>query len=153
MLRTVAAVLAALALTVVCSCASSGGSGPERAGGGLAAAEQLAASPWVLMTIDGAGIPKVARRPSLTVTLAGAVGGFGGVNRIAGRTDPEGLKGGRLTLGNLVSTKMAGPPELMELETNYLAALGRVTSYRVTAGDGLTLSDGAGRAVLTFVRE
>lgn len=147
-MRTTALLLLAISLALLPACATS----PRPGDHSKAATETLAASPWTLRTIDGRAIPETERPPTLTITLAGAVGGHAGVNRFAGRTDPDALKAGRVTFSSLITTKMAGPPELMRLESDYLAALGRAAAYRAS-GDSLTLVDAAGAPVLTFGRD
>jgi heat shock protein HslJ len=55
------------------------------------------------------------------------------VNRFNGRTRG---RDGELQAGPFMSTKMAGPPELMALEGRYLKALGAATEFAAT-GDTL----------------
>lgn len=56
-----------------------------------------------------------------------------------------------VTMGDLVSTRMAGPPALMELEKNFAKTLAAVDGYAVS-GNVLTLSS-AGTVVATFRSE
>jgi heat shock protein HslJ len=53
-----------------------------------------------------------------------------------------------VTMGKLVSTKMAGPPALMELERNFAKTLATVDGFDVS-GKELTLSS-EGAVVATF---
>ena len=53
-----------------------------------------------------------------------------------------------VTFGSLVSTKMAGDPTMMELESNLAKALASVDAFQVS-GNELTLSSD-GTAVATF---
>jgi heat shock protein HslJ len=70
----------------------------------------------------------------------GKVSVFGGINRLSGS---YALVNDTVTMGSLVSTKMAGDPALMELEANLAKALASVDAFEVS-GDELTLSsDGA----------
>jgi heat shock protein HslJ len=75
-------------------------------------------------------------------------GGRAPVNRYFGmcREDPD----GRLSIGPVGMTMMAGPPQAMAAETAYLSLLEQVASFDV-ADDVLTLSDSTGRVLLTFV--
>jgi len=57
--------------------------------------------------------------------------GNAGVNRFFGsfeRTDD------RLKIGRLATTRMAGPPEAMNAEKAYLAALSEITNWRMSDG-------------------
>ena len=76
----------------------------------------------------------------------GRVSGTGGVNRLLGEYR---LVGRRLTLGALATTRMAGPPELMESEQQLLAALARVARWAID-DEQLILADGANTEVVRF---
>jgi heat shock protein HslJ len=102
---------------------------------------------WTLVAVDGAPITAVGKKPTLEVSEDGSVTGVGGVNRF--NTNVE-LVDGRLSFGPVAATKMAGPPEAMDLENTYLARLGAVSSYEV-GDDTLRLWAGDNEA-LTFVR-
>jgi heat shock protein HslJ len=67
-------------------------------------------------------------RPTLRVEEDGSVAGFSGCNRFHGRFE-EGESPGAVSVGPLVSTRMACPPEAMELERTFLASLRGVESY------------------------
>jgi heat shock protein HslJ len=58
---------------------------------------------------------------------------------------------GRLSIGKMAATLMAGPPELQEIESAYFAALAKVASY-ASDGSTLTLHDGGGTPILAFSR-
>jgi heat shock protein HslJ len=65
---------------------------------------------------------------------------FGGVNEISGS---YALVHDAVVMGDLVSTRKAGPPDLMDLEGRFVKALAGVDGFTV-AGDRLTLlTDGA----------
>lgn len=100
---------------------------------------------WVCVGMDARGADP--REPlALEFLPEGRLQGFAGVNRFGGSwTAGEGV----LELGSLVSTKMGGPPELMDLERRYLEALGRVRGFSLQSGL-LRLKDGAGSVVLEF---
>jgi heat shock protein HslJ len=61
---------------------------------------------------------------------------FGGINRLTGS---YALVDNSVTLGSLVSTKMAGDPQVMELESNLAKTLASVNAFQVN-GDDLMLS-------------
>jgi heat shock protein HslJ len=118
------------------------------------------AGEWALTQLGGkdiasmlAAIPN-GSAPTLNFAKDGAVGGFSGVNRIGGgKLDPAALAQGKLSLGNMFSTKMAGPPAAMQLENDFLGALNKVSSFRLTdGGKGLSLTDGASE-LLRFAKK
>lgn len=78
----------------------------------------------------------------------GTIGGSDGCNRyMSGYT----LEGERLTIGPLVTTRMACPrPDgAQQQATDYAAALTRVAGYRIE-GDDLTLVDGEGKTTAEY---
>ena len=89
----------------------------------------LAGQSWICVTLDGAAIT-ATRPPTITFDGAGRVNGFSGVNRFGGSV--ESAKAGELHFGQMMSTKMAGPPEQMALESSFLSALTRADRYMVT---------------------
>ena len=86
------------------------------------------------------------RSPTLVVSTGGTASGFAGVNRWTGAYT---IAGSTLKFGMLAMTKMAGPPERMELEQSYANALAKVTHWSVRAGR-LQLSNGTDN-VLEFL--
>lgn len=100
---------------------------------------------WSLIALEGTpvNVSTEAARPSLVFDgSAKRVSGMAGVNRFGGTYT---LEGQTLKFGALVATKMAGPPELNELETRYLRALGRTNAWRI---DGAELKLHNGSVVL-----
>lgn len=89
----------------------------------------LAGQSWTCVTLDGAAIT-ATRPPTITFDGAGRVNGFSGVNRFGGSV--ESAEAGELHFGQMMSTKMAGPPEQMALESSFLDALTRADRYVVT---------------------
>ena len=89
----------------------------------------LAGQSWTCITLDGAAITAM-RPPTITFGGAGRVNGFSGVNRFGGSV--ESAKAGEIHFGQMMSTKMAGPPEQMALESSFLGALARADRYVVT---------------------
>jgi len=114
--------LASFALFVLPAC----GSQPKSAHQPIAS---LAGQSWTCVTLDGAAIT-ATRPPTITFDGAGRVNGFSGVNRFGGSV--ESAKAGELHFGQMMSTKMAGPPEQMALESSFLGALARADRYVVT---------------------
>lgn len=100
---------------------------------------------------DGTSVPATDRPPTIVIAADGKVSGFAGVNRFF----TEATFGNSitavtpLTFGPVGATRMAGPPERMQLEGTFTSMLERVRAARVVAGRGgadaapnLVLSDG-----------
>lgn len=102
---------------------------------------------WNLIAIDGAAVPEVGKQPTLVISEDGAASGVGGVNRYSAQIE---ISGGRVAFGPTAATKMAGPPEAMELESTFFTRLGEVSTFAVD-GDTLRLWAGDNEA-LTFER-
>lgn len=102
---------------------------------------------WTLVALDGKPVPEVGKTPTLEILEDGSAAGVSGVNRYRTRLD---LTDGRLDFGPTAGTKMAGPPEAMALESDFLARLDAASAYRVE-GDTLRLWAGDNEA-LTFSR-
>jgi len=109
----------------------------------MAGVNQAAHKEWTLTTLNGKEI--VAEKPPTILFGHGKVSVFGGINRLTGS---YALIDDTVTMGSLVSTKMAGDPALMELESNLANALASVDAFRVS-GNELALSS-AGNVVATF---
>ena len=77
----------------------------------------------------------------------GRAGGKAPVNRYFGTLTED--ADGRLTLGPMATTMMAGSPAAMAAETVYLGLLGAVVGYRCD-DDQLVLTDAAGAELLVF---
>jgi heat shock protein HslJ len=110
----------------------------------MAGVNQAAHKEWTLTTLNGKEI--VAEKPPTMKFEHGRLSVFGGINRLSGS---YALVNNTVTMGALVSTKMAGPPALMELEDNLAKALASIDAFRVS-GDELTLSS-KGIVVATFL--
>lgn len=87
----------------------------------------------------GTVMPPADCTPTFRLGADGKAGGFAGVNRWSGTCTATGAS---LAFGPLVATRMAGPPERMELEQQYLRAMATVTQWAIADGT-LRLSDGA----------
>ena len=98
---------------------------------------------WRVTTLRGTPVDG-ARAPTLRVDADGAVSGSSTVNRYTGRITPD----GPLVFGPLASTRRAGPPEAMELESAYFAALGAASG--ATVETRLRLTDDHGAILLEF---
>lgn len=77
----------------------------------------------------------------------GAAGGRSACNRYHSAVT---INDATLAFGAMVSTKMACPPPLMEIEATYLQALLSATTWQVNDG-ALELRDSAGQTILTFM--
>lgn len=101
---------------------------------------------WTIISIQGedvsALLPEGARSPSLQFSDEGGLSGFAGVNRFSGSLNTEKLISGKWDVGPMVSTKMAGPPELMELEQRILSALDSADAIVSTGGSVVLTSKG-----------
>ncbi len=113
--------------------------------GCVSSADQPSVSPidteWTLAELNGTAVnpgPNV-RVPTLKLESATKrVSGNSGVNRYSGGYEMEGPK---LKFGSTMGTRMAGPPEAMALEKDFLAALEKVAAWRATQAE-LQLTDG-----------
>src|SRR5262245_37854136 len=101
----------------------------------------LAGDEWRLVrwTADGSPVTLVqVAKVTFAVTPDGNVSGASSVNRYVGKmtlTDD-----GKVTwAGGFATTRMAGPPQFMDQETRYLAALAKV-DHASLAGHKLTLT-------------
>jgi heat shock protein HslJ len=149
--RTLARLLLVVALAfsahgLFAGCRTSGGSD---ASGGIDAL----LGDWRVERLEGAplgDVPGLREAPTLAVAPDGALSGFAGVNRFAGKSAPETLATGDFAPGPLAVTRMAGPPAAMDLETRYLALLGAARHWRVERG-ALVLADGE-RELVRLVR-
>ncbi|MGA1393035.1 MAG: META domain-containing protein [Phycisphaerales bacterium] len=98
---------------------------------------------WTLRTLAG-GVA-TPPPPTLSFEEPGRARGDSGVNRFGGEAVVEGAS---IRLGPFMATRMAGPPDRMELERRYLEALGQATRWAIAEGR-LELS-GADEVLATF---
>jgi heat shock protein HslJ len=109
----------------------------------------LSGSDWQLMGMSGHNAPAEALSAiSMMFDGAGRVSGHSGVNRFSAQAQ---MQGSTLRLAAPVSTRMAGSPEAMARESEFLGRLSRVAAWRIS-GDRLLLSDQAGTELLAFRR-
>jgi len=80
---------------------------------------------WQVVSIDDTPVAEPA--PTVALDPDGAVSGTTGVNRYRGTYE---LAESLLEIGPLMTTRMAGPPEAMDVETHFLAILGEPVAVR-----------------------
>lgn len=140
-----------LAIAALGGCTGSGkDSGPAMIT--LANLDRLVGREWLLknVTVDS---QRVIMHVDATQTLAfgadGRVTGYGGVNRFGGtyKFSPQGVLS--FPGPGLITTRMAGPPEIMDKERAYLKGLAQSTRA-IVAKDGLQLQNEDGATVLVF---
>lgn len=99
------------------------------------APQSLGGVTWTLARLGGdeVKVPAEPARPTIVFDPdAKRVSGRAAVNRFSGTYSTH---GGALSFGPLMATKMAGAPELNDLETRFLRALERVTGWRIVEGE------------------
>jgi heat shock protein HslJ len=119
-----------------------------------AAAAELAGAPWRLVSYAG---PEGSQRPVLpgtevTATFQdGRVSGSAGCNQYTAGYQLAQDAAGIIRISQAASTQRfcVEPAGVMDQETAYLQALGRVERYAIS-GDELTLRDAAGGVLLVF---
>ena len=108
---------------------------------------------WQLVEMTHAGSSQAITKEvaiTLRVEPNGRVQGRSAVNRYVAQMERDSQ--GRLSLtsgGAIASTRMAGPPDHMALETAYLATLNAVRTAALTE-KGLTLTNDDGSETLVF---
>ena len=112
----------------------------------MADINQAAHKVWTLKSLNGKAVN--AKNPPTMKFSHGKLAVFGGINRLSGS---YALVGDTVTMGQLISTKMAGPPALMELESTFAKVLASVDGFSVK-GNELSLSSN-GSVVSTFISE
>lgn len=145
-----AALAAALLLVAVVVATGCGGSGDGDGGDGGAttSAAALEGTSWRLT-----GWSVSSKDPNdFTITAQfadGRIGGTSAVNQYGGPYTAD--DDGAFSVGELVSTMMAGPEADMDAEQAYLELLAQVEEFALD-GDELTLSGGSGNIALIFTR-
>lgn len=89
---------------------------------------------WVLIGLNGeaVNVTESMATPSIRFDReAGLAAGNSGVNQFSGGYT---LTDGSIEFGPMRSTMMAGPPEAMELETNFMKTLNAMTGWRIVDG-------------------
>jgi len=111
--------------------------GEQDAGVSSSVAESVLAAiagEWKLESLNGEAAPDGVQTPTLQIGDDGSVSGNSGVNRYMTRLDTEALEDLRLVLEPTAGTLMGGPPEAMDLEQEYLKALGQATNVVLEDG-------------------
>src|SRR5690242_15931167 len=108
----------------------------------------LVGGSWLAEDIDGAGVIDDAQS-TLQFGNDGRVTGRGGCNTYGGTVE---LKGARMIISDLASTKKACVPALMDQESRFMAALQATRTYRMDKDNKLVLSDATGRPRLRLSR-
>jgi len=115
---------------------------------GVLALSMLAANEWQLVEIDGQPLPVGVDAPLIHFERA-SVRGFAGCNRFNATVTES--KPGEIAIGPAAGTKMACPPERMEIEDRFLAQLAKVTGYTYQAEQlALTWQDQERTGTLLF---
>jgi heat shock protein HslJ len=141
---------------VLAACTSAGSSlspstapsaSPVEGGASMGVASGLDGA-WTLTSylVDGKLQPVPSGASATAVFAAGSVAGKAGCNNYTGTYTVDGSK---LTIGTLATTMMACEPPASDLETAYLANMGKVASFAASASK-LTLSDAGGAALLEY---
>ncbi len=100
---------------------------------------------WLLTSFGTQPVAEGVEAPSLTIAPDGVVAGFTGVNRLNGRIANEGDK----LFGPLATTRRAGPPAAMQVESEFLSALATAAAFHRGA-DSLELHAADGSVLLVF---
>ena len=101
---------------------------------------------WLAEDIAGGGVLDRVQT-TLEVSNDGTVSGSTAVNRYGGKAS---IDGNKITLGQLVMTRRAGPPALMDQESKFVAALEKVASFQVDDSGLLSLLDAEGKNLVRF---
>jgi heat shock protein HslJ len=115
-----------------------------------AAAVSLSGTAWAVTGVNnGRGaVESTSLTEALTATFGenGSFAGFGGCNQLSGQYTVAGA--GQLSIGPLASTRKTCGTDVDRTESEYEAALSRVSAYELSGGD-LTLRDRQGATQLT----
>jgi heat shock protein HslJ len=142
LLAGAALLVVALAAAIVAGCGSSSGG----SGGGSTSAASLAGTSWKLTGWSASSLDPI----DFTITAEfkdGRIGGKSAVNQYGGPYTAG--DDGSFSVGQLVSTMMAGPEPDMRAEQIYLKLLAEAKQFKVD-GQTLTLSDANGNQSLIY---
>ncbi|TDR55990.1 heat shock protein HslJ [Halomonas ventosae] len=138
-----------LVALLVGTLALAGCTGLDATSGGATVNEPLENTYWKLVTVGErkAVVIEEAREAHLVLHAEDArLAGSTGCNRMMGEYERD---GDRLRFGQVATTMMACPGEVMALERDFLDALDDIASWQVE-GETLTLVDGEGEARARF---
>lgn len=111
---------------------------------------------WKLKSIVLEGkevaLPK-DNKTTLSVNVEGRISGKAPVNRYFGRIIKADATGAMQVGPGLGCTRMAGPPEAMQAEADFLKALAAMTRYRVEAKTLVLEGPPEAKTTLTFTTE
>ena len=114
--------------------------------------QALAGTAWQVVAL-----PRLSLAPGTSLSLAsltlrfeepGRAAGNSGVNRFSAQVNAD---ASQLRFVSPISTRMAGPPELMALESEFLVRLQAVSAWKID-GNRLRLSDAAGLELIVLER-
>lgn len=126
--RRMAVLITALTALLLAAC-SDAGTPPDSPTGGA----DLASSAWRLTDLGPSADPSPVAGEITLAFAESDISGFGGVNRFFGPYTAT--ADGKLDIGPLGSTLMAGEPAAMQTETDFLQTLQAVTGYAVAGGE------------------
>lgn len=108
---------------------------------------------WELVALEGeqasSFVPSGSPAPWLSFSNDHRFSGFTGVNRLSAAYDQEALATGTFRPSAVATTRMAGSPEAMAMESRFLDALARVTGVNARR-EALVFTEN-GDEVLRFV--
>ena len=114
--------------------------------------QALAGTAWQVVAL-----PRLSLAPGTSLSLASLTlrfeeparaAGNSGVNRFSAQVNAD---ASQLRFVSPISTRMAGPPELMALESEFLVRLQAVSAWKID-GNRLRLSDAAGLELIVLER-
>lgn len=107
---------------------------------------------WRLVSLNGQDITQRAeslpKPPTIAFAADAGISGFAGVNRFTGRLEKSHLAGGVFKTSPLAMTRMAGPPEAMQLEGEFATALSKATLFKLDANTLELLAGASSLAIL-----
>ena len=135
---------AVLVMALLAACGSGGADSPSPGPTpSPPPAELLPGEQWVLLSAQAD-----PATPTFEVTLTFDAEGVAGKAPVNTYFGPAQIGAGTMRLGPLASTEMAGPPDAMRAETEFLQAMSAVTSW--TVGDDLLALASDTGPLLTF---
>lgn len=113
---------------------------------------QLAGTAWQVVTLPGFSLAHGSSLSlgslNLRFELPARAAGNSGVNRFGAEAIAD---ASRLRFASPISTRMAGPPDIMALESEFLTRLQAVAAWKID-GNRLRLSDAAGGDLIVLER-
>jgi heat shock protein HslJ len=110
----------------------------------------LSANEWQLVSIDGQPLPAGAKPPVIHFEREG-IRGFAGCNRFTASVKETAP--GVIEVGPAAATRMACPGPEMDMEQQFLSALGKVNGYTFLAGQlALTWAGKDGSGLMRFAK-